>query len=89
MRADSPRSRNRQRAVRGLGAALLAGFSQLPATTVFAQTGAETFTRSTSTAATSGVEEILVISRARNRVEEHAGRADLDYAGPPVTSCNA
>jgi iron complex outermembrane receptor protein len=63
-RARRARLRGRQRAVRSVGAALLAGFSQLPTTTAFAQSGAETLASNTG-----GVEEIVVISRARNRVE--------------------
>ena len=63
-RARRARLVGRQRAVRNVGAVLLAGFSQLPTTTVFAQGGAEALAGTTS-----GVEEILVISRARNRVE--------------------
>jgi len=67
-RSDRVRYRAEMRATRNLGAALLAGFAQLPATTAFAQSENEALA-SASTVSATGIEEIIVVSRARNRVE--------------------
>ena len=68
-RTDRARYRAQMRATRKLGTVLIAGFAQLPVTTVFAQGDNEALA-STSAAGVAGIEEIVVVSRARNRVED-------------------